>query len=162
MNNNYTVTIEGARILFRNFSGEAGRYNPKGNRNFCLLLDQRDAADMVEDGWNVKYLKPREEGDPEQPYIQVAVNYNGNVPPRIVMITSRGKTLMNEETIGILDWAEIQNVDVILNAYHWSVNGRSGVKGYVKSMFVTITEDELEMKYRDVPDSAQNSIVSDD
>lgn len=162
MNNNYTVTIEGARILFRNFSGEAGRYNPKGNRNFCLLLDQRDAADMVEDGWNVKYLKPREEGDPEQPYIQVTVNYNGNVPPRIVMITSRGKTLMTEETIGILDWAEIQNVDVILNSYHWSVNGRSGVKGYVKSMFVTIAEDELEMKYRDVPDSAQSSIVSDD
>lgn len=156
---NNTITIEGARILFRNLSGEAGRYNPKGNRNFCVLLGEDNAQDMISDGWNVKYLKAREEGDPDQPYIQVSVNYNSNTPPRIVMITSGGKTLLNEETVGILDWAEILNVDLILNAYHWNVNGRSGVKGYVKSMFVTIAEDELEAKYRDVPDSAKNSMI---
>lgn len=156
---NNTITIEGARILFRNLSGEAGRYNPKGNRNFCVLLGEDNAQDMISDGWNVKYLKARDEGDPDQPYIQVSVNYNSNTPPRIVMITSGGKTLLNEETVGILDWAEILNVDLILNAYHWNVNGQSGVKGYVKSMFVTIAEDELEAKYRDVPDSAKNSMI---
>lgn len=159
---NNTVTIENARILFRNFSGEAGRYNPKGNRNFCVLLDPDVAESLKEDGWNVKTLTPKEDGDPELPYIQVALNYGAHVPPRIVMITSRGKTVMTEDTVSILDWADIQSVDLILNEYRWEVNDRKGIKGYVKSMFVTIFEDELEVKYRDVPDSAQASMVSYD
>lgn len=159
---NNTITIENARILFRNFAGEAGQYNPKGNRNFCVLLSEQMAQELSEDGWNVKHLRPVEENDPPQPYIQVALNYNGKVPPRVVMITSRGKTLLTEDTVNVLDWAEISNVDLILNPYRWNVSGRGGVKGYVKSMFVTIVEDELESKYRDVPDSAMNSMMTND
>lgn len=152
------IVIEGARIGFRNFSGKEGQYNPAGRRNFCVFLDDKVLAEqLLKDGWNVRTLRPREEGDEEQPYLQVAVNYE-NIPPKIVLITDHGKTNLEESEVGMLDWADIKNVDLIIRPYNWDVNGKQGVKAYAKSLYVTIEEDEFESKYYDVPDSAANVI----
>ena len=151
------ITIEGARIIFRNFSGKEGKYNAPGNRNFCVLLDENLAEDLIRDGWNVRYLRPREEDDEPQAYMQVKVAF-GNIPPTVVLITSKGKTRLTEDSLDILDWAEIKNVDLIIRPYNYDVSGHQGVKAYLKSIYVTISEDELESKYMDVPDSALGHI----
>lgn len=144
-----TFMVEDARLIFRNFSGKEGQYNREGDRNFAVILDSKAAKAMERDGWNVKYLKPRdldEEGTEDTPYIQVAVNYK-NRPPRVVMITSAGRTQLSEDMVGTLDWADIETCDLIARAYEWEVNGKAGIKAYLQSMFVTISEDELERKY---------------
>ena len=137
------VVIEGANIWARNFKGEEHLpYNPKGRRNFCLSLDPELAKDMIDEGWNVKYDRD------DQPYIPVAVRYD-KYPPKIYKVTSRGKTLLDEDLVGDLDDDEIVNVDLILRPYCWDVNGSSGVKAYVKDMYVTIQENALSDKYGD-------------
>lgn len=152
------ITIEGAKIVFRNFSGKEGRFNPPGKKNFCVLLDNELAANLKNDGWNVKWLNPREEDDEPQAYIQVSVNFD-TIPPKIVLVTSSGKQVLDEKTVSILDWAEIANVDIIIRPYNWEMaDGMKGVKAYVKSMYVTIVEDEFEKKYSNVPDSAINTL----
>lgn len=148
-------TIEGARIVFRNFAGREGQYNREGDRNFAVLLDDpKIEKEMKREGWNVKYLTPRDETEKEQPYVQVSVNYKGR-PPKIVLLSNRGgrqvRTDLGEEEVEILDWIEIANVDLILNPYEWSVSGKTGIKAYLKSMFVTMDEDELDQKYNTVP-----------
>lgn len=159
---NSNIVCENARIGFKNFSGKEGQYNPAGKRNFCLFLDdEKLVKKLMDDGWNIRFLKPRDEDEKPAAYLQVSVSYN-NYPPKVVMITSRGKTSIAEDEINMLDWAEIKNVDVIIRPYNWSVNGKSGVKAYLKAMYVTIEEDEFESKYEDVPDSAQSSILDDD
>jgi hypothetical protein len=152
------VVLEDRRILFRNFAGEEGRFNAKGQRNFNVLLTQDEADAMAADGWNVKYLQPREEGEPPQPRLEVSVHFGKN-PPRVVLITSKGKTPLDESMISLLDWAEIEGVDMIIRPYEWEVNGRTGVKAYLKSIYVSIREDELEKKYMDVPDSAAGAMM---
>lgn len=137
------IRIDGARIIFRNFAGEEKQFNPKGQRNFCVIIDPEHAEVLAKDGWNVKVLKPREEGDIEQPYLPVAVRF-GAYPPKIVMVTSGGQTRLDEETVSLLDTAEIANVDIIIRPYEWEP-GR--LKAYVKTMYVTVEEDELEKKY---------------
>lgn len=139
--------FENCRIIFRNFAGQQSQYNRAGDRNFCVIINNKDdAAAMAEDGWNVKYLPPLDEGGEETAYLPVAVSYS-NIPPTITMISSKGQTRLDESTIKILDHVEIENVDLIINPYNWSVNGKSGVKAYVKTMFVTLREDELMKKY---------------
>lgn len=152
------IRIEGARIGFRNFSGEEGRFNPKGRRNFCVFLEEDIAKDMENEGWNIKWLQPREEGDEPQAYIQVKVVF-GKIPPKIVVVTSRGKSRLDADTVNILDWAEIENVDLVIRPYNWEVNGNAGVSAYLKTMYVTLREDEFESKYYDVPDSAASAIM---
>ena len=152
------IRIEGARIGFRNFSGEEGRFNPKGRRNFCVFLEEDIAKDMEKEGWNVKWLQPREEGDEPQAYLQVKLVF-GKIPPKIVLVTGRGKTRLDEDTVNILDWAEIQNVDLVIRPYNWEVNGSTGVSAYIKTMYVTLKEDEFESKYYDVPDSAASAMM---
>lgn len=149
---NNTVKIEEARIVFRNFAGKEGQYNREGDRNFSIVLPPEIADQMEADGWNVKRKPPREEGDDEFIHLPVTVGFKGRSKPRIVMITSRGRTGLDEETCELVDWADIQYVDVIVRPYDWAVNGKTGRKAYLKTIFVIINEDELELKYSDVPE----------
>jgi hypothetical protein len=157
------VVIEDARIIFRNFAGAEGRFNDKGKRNFNVLIDEDTADAMLRDGWNIKYLQPRAEEEDAKPQarLEVAVHYGAGQPPRVVMITSKGKTSLDESMLPILDWAEIENVDMIIRPYEWEVGGKTGVKAYLKSIYVTIREDELEKKYVDVPDSAMSAMYDE-
>lgn len=162
--NDNTVVMEGVKIVLRNFAGKEGMYNREGDRNFSVLLDPKTAQDMAADGWNVKQFKVREEGDEPQDYLPVSVNFNGR-PPKIVMITSRGRNLLGEDEVELLDYADIQNVDLIVRPYHWNVSGKTGVKAYLQSIYVTIEEDELELKYADLNDarpSSRERYVEDD
>ena len=134
------LTIENARIFWKNFSGRGGQYNSEGSRNFCVEINPEDAEAMRADGWNIKYSKPREEGDEPTPYIQVSVAY-GLYPPKIYLVTEKNKTLLDEDTVGELDRAEIENVDLIISPYYWTVNGKSGIKAYCKTLYATIVED---------------------
>lgn len=160
-----TVLMEGVRIIFKNFSGKEGKYNREGDRNFAVLLDDDVATAMNLDGWNVKWLKPREvdEGEDEHAdaYLPVTVGYKGR-PPRVVMITSRGRTDLGEDEVSMLDWADIKNVDLIVRPYNWEVSGNVGVKAYLKSIFVTIEEDALDLKYADLRQAGSRHEAEED
>lgn len=149
------ISVENARILFRNFAGKPSKFNAEGKRNFCLIIDNDIAEELKEIGWNIKYLNPRDPDDAPQAYLQVAVAFD-NFPPNIWLITGKKKTKLNEDTISILDYAEIENIDIIVRPYTWEVNGKGGIKAYVKNMYVTIVENEFEKKYRNFEDDEED------
>lgn len=151
------ITIENARIIFRNLSGKPDKFNPHGGkRGFSVVIDDpKFAEDLKKEGWNVKSFKPREdeEGDPGY-FLQVKVLFSDRSNPHIYLCTKKNKTMLNEETVGTLDYADIASVDLVIRPYEYDVQGKQGVAAYVKTMYVTINEDEFAEKYEyeeDVP-----------
>jgi hypothetical protein len=149
------LTVYGANLMFKNFQGLEKQFNPAGHRNFSLMLDPDDAEAMIADGWNVKFLKAREGDDPNEPlqaHLPIKVRLDSHRPPKIVMITSRGQQTLDADMVGALDFVVMKNVDLIVNPSWWDFNGKQGYTAYCKSLYVTIEEDALELKYGDVPE----------
>lgn len=149
---NQIFSFRDTRMIFKNFRGEERQFNTKGDRNFNLVLTKEQADGLIGEGFNVKVRPPRDEDEDPQYLLAVSVSYKIR-PPKVMLITSRNKTDLTEETIGELDYAEIEYLDVTIRPYHWSMpNGRSGVKAYLNSLYATLLEDEFADKYRDIPD----------
>lgn len=147
------IIIENARVIFRNFAGKETQYNRSGNRNFCVVIDDAETAQRLnDDGWNIKILKPRDEDEQPTHYLNVVVGTNkddGKLQANVFMIAGHKKTQLTDETIDSLDYAEIRNVDLTIRPYCWEMNGKNGIKAYLKNMYVTIEEDAFASKYAD-------------
>ena len=144
-----SVTLENMPIIFKNFSGQKGQFNTEGERTFNLLIEDPEIAkEMLNDGWNLKPL--RDEADQiTAHHLPVKVNYNSPYPPRIVRVTKNGRHQvdLDEKTIGSLDSQRVVSVDITINPYQWSVQGKSGIKAYCQVMFVIVEVTPLEEKY---------------
>ena len=148
------IVMENARLIFRNFEGREGDYNRKGDRNFGLVIEDEELLEqLIEDGWNIKTFIPKNndnyDDEPEEvKWLPVTVRYD-NVPPKVVLLTRRKKTRLDEENINTIDYANIEKVDLTVTPYEWTVNGKSGIKAYLQTMYVKIVEDEFADKYAD-------------
>lgn len=151
MRRNNNLILEDVRLIFRNFAGEETRFNRAGNRTFSVILRHEEALRLLDDGWNVKIKEPRDDFDEPLCYLEVTVKFD-NIPPKVVMISGGRKTNLDEDTIDVLDYADIATVDLIIRPYNWEVNGKTGVKAYLKTMYVTINRDEFESKYENLED----------
>lgn len=146
---NTVLNMEDAHIVFRNFRGEErGQYNKAGDRNFSVVIEDEELArQLIEDGWKVKIRTPKRED--AEPFYHLPVKVSFKYPPKIVRIAGRHKTLLDEDSVGCLDFDDIARVDLVIRPYVWNVNDGHGVKAYVKSMYVTVLEDEFASKYDD-------------
>lgn len=148
------LEIENAKIRNKNFKGQERRdrntgkiVNNEGNRNFCVIIeDSEQALKMADDGWNIKIKTSDEGGDPIY-QLPVAVRFD-NYPPRINMITENGPKPMDEDMIDVLDEADILQCDLVISPSQYDVNGRSGIKAYLRTMYVDFVEDSFAHKWR--------------
>src|SRR5690606_6947240 len=165
------VTIENARILpgpFKNFAGRGDQYNREGVR----FLHVEIPADLVErmqnDGWNIRFLDPREEGDLPTPILKVEVSFNPKATPPEIYLVKRfddpdiqdARTRLDEGSVETLDYMPMRNVDLIIHPYAWDVNGKTCIKAYLHKMFITVDTDGLDAKHADVPEGRQSPVHS--
>ena len=153
---NKKITIRDAQLApykFRNFEGRETEYNRAGDRNFVLFLDKNLAQQLEADGAPVSWKPDRYNDGEMRAQMKVHVKYrdrkgNPTIPPKVVLVTKRNQTQLDESTIGMLDSADIEKCDLVLNQY---ANGASmGPENSVglKTMYVTLSEDEFADDYR--------------
>ena len=145
-NNNVLISDNDIKtILFRNFAGKPDDYHKNGQTpNFWVVLEDEKAKELEAQGFNVRW-KPNRDGDDEA-RLQIFVRFEP-FPPKVFQITSGGSTLLDEDSIAALDYAELVKVDLVLAPYRYEVNGRKGVKAYLGKGYFTIQEDEFSAQY---------------
>lgn len=147
------LQIEDARIIYRNFGGEASKYNREGDRNFAVIIPNQEICDqLTAEGWNVKIKPPRDEDDTPFMFLPVKIKFN-NRGPNIYVQSAGNVKRLTEETVGMLDEIDIQSVDMDLRPYDWEVNGKEGRSAYLQAMNVIQNIDRFGAQYaaQDLP-----------
>lgn len=167
-----TLEIANAQIIFRNFAGREktaivnGRQkivNDQGKRNFTVILDPSKSdiywnneqvinpdfgQELADLGFNISVKPGREEGDPIQYRLNVSVAY-GDRNPEIYLIARGNKVLLDGDTIGELDFADIVKADIVINnGRPYDTNdGRTMVKAWCNKGYFTIAQDRFASEY---------------
>ena len=150
MSNVNNINIEGATIIWKNFSGERDRFNP-GKRGFSVVIDDAVMADELrQEGWNIKERPLQEGADPSEQEWTLPVKLNMNRYTQVWLIVGNHKTLLDENTVAQLDVVDIIDCDISIGPYEWEMSGRTGITAYVDSMYVTIRENKFAEKYADL------------
>lgn len=166
------LEIFNAQIIYSNFAGierkdKNGRVvNDKGNRNFNVILDPEKSeiywnGERVKDpdfgqfladnGWNVKLKEGREEGDPMQYKLPVAVSYKSGMEPDLNLVVNGRPQPLYEDTVGQLDGLEIGDASIEINngkTYIDSHTGQEKVKAWCNKGFFTVIPSRLDQRYR--------------
>ena len=131
------LQVNDARIIYRNFRGEGGKFNREGDRNFAMIIPDPELADeLIERSWNVKIKEPREEGDEPFMYLPIKVKFNDR-GPQIYLVTGDRTNRLEEDVVSMLDDIDIRSVDLDIRPYDWEVNGKTGRTAYLQAMQVT-------------------------
>ena len=148
-----SINIPNARFIFyTNFKGAAGPYNNEGERNFNVILEGEALEQALEYGMNVKTTKAREGYEPVS-YIKVNIGYKYRAPIAM-LINSHVRRNLTEQTIGLLDDYEYDNVDIVIRPNRWRrPNGDTGVNAYLQAIYATVVEDPFVSKYYDIPEA---------
>lgn len=140
-----SIRIENAHIFWKHFSGEQDDFHRQGERDFNVTIPEDMAPALIDDGWDVK-SNVREDGSMSY-RLKVKVGYKAG-EPAIFTYTGRKRTALHETTIGILDSADIQNVDLVIKPSFWGpIGDKSGIAAYVTEMHVTVAENAFAEKY---------------
>ena len=150
MSNVNNINIEGATIIWKNFSGERDRFNP-GKRGFSVVIDDAVMADELrQEGWNIKERPLQEGADPSEQEWTLPVKLNMNRYTQVWLIVGNHKTLLDENTVAQLDVVDIIDCDISIRPYEWEMSGRTGITAYVDCTYVTIRENKFAEKYADL------------
>lgn len=153
MERNNKLAIDNARIIFKNFTGKDDKFGREGDRSFSIVIeDDALAEQLANDGWNVKPLTPRDPMRRSTIFIKVKISFKVR-PPKIWLLTNHKRTLLDEDTIATLQYARIENADVVVSPWRWEVNGKTGIAAYLETLYVKIEDDPFADKYADYESS---------
>ena len=143
------LQIDDARIIYRNFEGRGDKYNREGDRNFAVIIPDRDICDQLLDaGWNVRIKPSRHEDEHDQDfmYLPVKVKFTDR-GPACYLVSGAQEVKLDEESVGIIDDLDILSVNMDIRPYDWEINGKSGRTAYLQSIEVIQKIDRFAAKY---------------
>lgn len=148
-----SVTIEGTRFLWPNFSGNPDKFNQTPKPNASIEIDPLFVPKLEGMGFRIRSVPPKEEfeDDREVYVLGVKASYGGFADPKVVLLiadpeqppTEWARRILGPKEIGEIDRLAVAYADVTFRPYHY----RNFVTAYVDSMYVVINPDRLALKY---------------
>jgi len=132
-----TLVIDGADLIFKNFSGRETPFNRFGDRNFGVVIHDNDWALALRlIGWNVREIK-----DTGDYFIPVSVKLPSNPPEPMVTVahkhnerTVQTAYKVDSQEIGDLDHMTLTNCMLRIRGCRYEINDKSGIKAFLSSL----------------------------
>lgn len=165
------LEVNDARIVYSNFEGRGDKFNREGDRNFSLVIEEREPfkeeVDSLMDiypqfklqkgmmlheilkelGWNVKIKPARDEEEGCFITLAVKVKFNDRGPTAYLK-AGRNAVRLNEDTIGCLDQVDILGIDMDIRPYDWELpSGLTGRSAYLQAIEVIQRVDRIAERY---------------
>ena len=157
------LQIDDARITHRNLEGRASQYNRAGDRNFSLVIPDKELAEKLLDmGWNVKIKAPREDGEEPFMFLPVKVKFNDR-GPGVYLASGNNTRPLDEESVAMLDRISISRVDLDIRPYDWVLyegtkNEKRGRTAYLQGMSVTQNIDRFAARFAEEEGPEEESL----
>lgn len=147
------LEIEDANIKWpwSHFAGEKDTFNEAGDHNFTVILPEDVALDLMQipDGWAIKKLEPREEGDAPEYVLKIKISYKYE-QPAVYILKGNRRFRADETDLADIKRSTCERIDVIASPSRWvRPNGDTGVTAYVREMYVQIRESRFAEMYAD-------------
>lgn len=156
------IYIEDGEIAFRNFRGNPERnYDHSNKRTVTFKIPEEIKDDLINDGWNVKTRINKDYPDDPPTYLleaTVCFRTRDGKPkdPQIFIVRPDRLIHVTEETVDTLDGLDIVSVDARLGPKYWEQGNRKGIRAYVNKMLITIEENPIDKKYREMVEERNN------
>lgn len=139
-------------IYQRNFAGDpskSGKFPSTARVANIVIPTATQAQQMLDAGYDIKSTKPREgeeEGFIPQNFLKIEVKYKDKFnqplkyPSKVYLVTEGSEpTLLDEESIAILDTIRVKSVNLTIAPYR---KADGGLKAYVRVMYVEQNIDD--------------------
>lgn len=147
------LQFDHARLCFKNFKGEEGKYNRAGDRSFAIVVETEEQYDALKAdlnkydiGWNVQKKESKEAGGDPFMYLKVKLKFNDN-GPGVYLIAGNSRTKLNEHSVGILDDINILDVCVDVRPYDSEISGSPFRAAYVHAIQIVQDVDRFEAEF---------------
>ena len=157
------LEIDDAQICYKNFAGKGSPYNREGERNFSVVIPDRELADrLVADGWNVRIREPKVVGEEPFMHLPVKVKFN-DFGPEVCLESGKAKAFLNEDTVACLDNARLSQIDLTIRPYDWKLaTGKSGRAAYLQDMYAVQSVSRFADRWDDIePDFGDDDLPFD-
>lgn len=149
-----TIAVDDTKFIFAtNFAGdpEVDRFGDSRRKANLLIPSREQAMALIDEGVKVRATRPRQDDDPDtfepEYFVPILLKFRTKdgtavkYPPKVYLVSGRSKTLLDEESVGILDHVHVKNVNVVLNPYVYD-HTKDGISLYVRTMYVEQAEDD--------------------
>ena len=148
-----SITIEGTRFLWPNFSGNPDKFNQTPKPNASIEIDPQFVPKLEEMGFRIRHLPPKDEFEDDRGLyiLGVKASYGGFADPKVILLiadpekppTEWARRELKAGDIGELDRLTVAYVDVKFRPYRY----RTFVTAYIDTMCVVVNPDRLMSKY---------------
>lgn len=144
------VEIEDAQIkwAWSHFDGRADTFNDEGDHNFTIILPEKEALALREEGWAIREQEGYEEGDPTEYLLKIKISYRFEAP-KVYLIKGDRKFRADEADLADIRRDATEQIDVIITPSRWVNGSRSGITAYAKELYAKVRESRFSERYRD-------------
>lgn len=139
------ISIEGARVRYRDLSGKPSDYNKNGQRNITIELDMEDALTLKDMGFNVRFPEVGPDGDERAPLFKIIVSKFS----KVYRVNSERQSIreLHEDEVTDLQAYRLRNVDLTFYGRDYEIGKRVVRSAYLISGYFDVEETYFDKKY---------------